>query len=290
MKPMKLISLLLLAAGCVGNIDPGTPMEPPIPDAPEGSALEMFVQDVQPLLRTCGNGTCHEATQDPVFLGATGALDDYDSVIGDNLANGYFNAVNARIIGKMTQAHAGLQPWTAAQVAVITAWLDAEAVERNITPGDPPVNNILNPFQAMERFAGCMNKTDWDNAQMGTWVTRNANGGGPCGSCHNNAGGLLVIKSNDSQGTFDAGRRQETIWGWFTPAEDPNLPGSYMVAPDYAAFSIWGTAATNSTHPEFASGQNNEYMIRLKNFTDTTMARFNNPADPCRTNPPGYLP
>lgn len=290
MKLLKLISVLLVGgAGCVGTIDPGTPTPPNPP--PAGTAEATFVASVQPMLRGCAGGGsgCHEgadANQSwSLFLGEAGAADDYDKIVSDLNVNGNFNGGGAALLTKLTGPHQGMAAWTQTQIDTISGWLAEEADERGITGGPPPDDGSVNAFQAMERFSGCMDITLWNNANMGTWSQRQANGGTACAGCHNAGAGGLFISAN-SQITFDNARKEATIFGWFRPIPDPNLPGSNIVEPNYGVFEAFG--GPGSTHPDFGYAANNEYMVRLKQFNDAVMAKFLNPADPCRTTPPGY--
>lgn len=291
MKSSNLIYAILLAAsGCVGNLDPGTPTQPPLPDAPEGSPEATFQAEVQPLIRGCAGGGsgCHEGSDAnqswSLFLGTAGPADDYAAITSDLNVNGNFNGGGAQLIVKLTTTHGGMPAWTQPQIDTITNWLAEEADDRG-TSGPPPDDGSVNAFQAMERFSGCMDLGTWTSTQMSQWSQRNANNGTACSGCHNAGAGGLAILANSTT-TFEQARKEALIFGWFRPIPDPNLAGSYIVEPNYGVFEAFG--GPNNSHPDFAYLPNTTYMVYLKNFTDTTMARFLNPADPCRTTPPGY--
>lgn len=121
----------LVATGCVGTLEPFDPGGGGDgPDAGAASvARQMFDDDVVPMVGICSG--CHTGPvgSTPLkFLGTGGVANYYSAITGQVTVTGNFIPANSSLLNK--GAHEGVAAWTALQADSISAWLLAEAGER----------------------------------------------------------------------------------------------------------------------------------------------------------------
>jgi hypothetical protein len=222
-----LVSLALVAGGCLGGYAPGTPGTPGTPGSPgtpgtpgnpgsggsggsggagggggSGSSLtarQLFDANVAPVFAASCAG-CHAgtgATTGPTFLGAGGS-----SYYGKLLSDPRFvnnNPADSLLLTK--GAHEG-PALTVAQGMSITAWLQQEVVERGASnlPSPPTAGGTDKAAAELQKFGNCMTLTDFNSTGMNQLYNQNVNGGDTCSSCHTS--GAYVMLSADATGTF----------------------------------------------------------------------------------------
>ncbi|HTM21338.1 MAG TPA: hypothetical protein VL172_12545 [Kofleriaceae bacterium] len=270
------LAALTLSIGCLGSLDTGPVQgdddddDTTAPDA--GSAASqgrsMFDLSVKPLMARCSSCHAGTATYPLQYLGPGPDAQYYDSLVAHPEVTGGFDPAIASLITKLQGGtHQGLADWTATEEQSISSWLLTEKEERGGGIGggddDPPVNS--DSQQALAEWSGCMLKTNWDTAQMGTWSDKNAEGGTVCSSCHND--GLQRFNANaDNDTMFEMNKYEVFIISFFTVKT--NLDSTVEVIPAYDKIVRMGNGST--LHPTFNTDLADQYFVRLQNFYDLT--------------------
>jgi hypothetical protein len=124
---------VLVATGCVGTLepfDPGGGGGGPDGGTTGGAARQLFDDDVAPMIGICSSCHTGPAGTTPLkFMGTGGVANYYSAIIGQPTVTGNFIPANASLLNK--GAHEGVLAWDTTQAAAISAWLLAEADERN---------------------------------------------------------------------------------------------------------------------------------------------------------------
>jgi hypothetical protein len=271
-----------------GGPDGGTP-------GGTANAKAMFDSTVSSMiLMRCGASACHGGTgTTPTKFAAGTATTEYDTIIGyTSRVLGDFDKTQATIITKITAGGHNGQTYSAADIKTIGDWLDAEKSIRTSTgTGTTSPRELL-----LEKFSGCMVKTEWDTAGVATaWAQKTTDTTNTaCQQCHVNGQGFFA--NADSTRMFNVlTTAKNPAGGWFlemyftTDQTDPANP-KMIINRDLITRASIGTAQ----HEKFQvdtdrNGTNPPAMTRLTNFFNQTMAHLTaNTCGPSRlgTTPP----
>jgi len=171
--------LFLLVTGCMGQIgsNPGGD-----DDTTPGSAKQIFVSEVHPILSRCSGGTCHSTdgtSTAMVRFYSPNANTTYGVITAAPLTVGEFNSISP-ILTKIDAGHQNVS-YTAGERTSILDWLAAEADERTPVNQPPPVD----PTELLKAWSGCMTQANFDTAQMADkFGNSNALNGQACKNCH----------------------------------------------------------------------------------------------------------
>ncbi|HVV82155.1 MAG TPA: hypothetical protein VHE35_03720 [Kofleriaceae bacterium] len=258
-------ALLLLGAGCVGDLPSGGSDDGSSIPPPSASAREIFDTKVMPKLESAC-AACHAGQGAPTkYLGAVGNSDDYDTLTVNATMTGGWDPTQALLL---THHHTAGEPEldTGARDG-IREWLLKEASDR---ADDPP---MATPREVLAKWAACMDFADWSTSGMGDWATKTSSSGA-CMSCHHEgAGGYYAV--GDSQKMFDVNRYESMITFFFTVQQN-GIENEVVVNEDRPC----GRSLGGVTHPGYVCPD--EYMDKLHDFYDKTKAGLANCTAPAQ--------
>ena len=275
-----LTTILILAAGCVGNVGNDSQGDDDGPNPTDTrTAKEMFKTDVHPALLKCSGGACHDNT------GTSAALSkfynsnpdmSYDATVASLTLVSTFSAL-APILTHVQAGHKGLS-YNADETAKITSWLAKETTER-ATPGPGPGSNQPPPFDpkaVLAEWSGCMSQDLFNASNMtATWSAFAAKNLQKCLNCHGGGIAGFLINTNATQYFTSLSTTTAYLLKYFSVSNvDKKVvinTGSYE-----SANKIQG-------HPEIDLTQTLPPWVALKKLYDTTAARkAANQCDPSR--------
>lgn len=271
-----IVTVLALAAGCVGGIE-NTDPKPTTPDAAppvQGSmARTMYTTNVHPVMKRCDGGACHSVTN-AAGGGASRFADanadtSYDAVVRAPLMVGSFNNM-AGVLTKIAAGHNAIT-YSAGELSSIQAWLSEEAKERMGSNNPPPVD----PIQVLKKWSGCMTLANFNTAQMAQKWGNLAADGQKCSNCHGQ-GAFAFITSTNAQTMFDLmTKHKDYLLKFFT------VDGTGKVIVNLASLTNAGT--TLEGHPRF-DATNNAGTLALQQYYTATAALMEGttPCDPPR--------
>lgn len=258
-----IVTVLALAAGCVGGIE-NTDPKPTTPDAGtppvSGSmARTMYTTNVHPIMMKCNGGACHSVTN-AAGGGASRFADanadtSYDAITRAPLAVGSYNN-QAGILTKIAGGHNAIT-YSAADISNIQAWLAQEAKERMNSNNPPPVD----PIEVLKKWSGCMTLANFNTAQMAQkWGGLTANGQ-QCSNCHG-SGAFAFIATTNAQTMFDMmTKHKDYLLKFFS------VDATGKVVVNMA--SITNAATTLEGHPRF-DPMNNAGVTALQTYYMST--------------------
>ena len=271
-----IVTVLALAAGCVGGIE-NTDPKPTTPDAAppvSGSmARTMYTTNVHAITMRCNGGACHSVTN-AAGGGASRFADanadtSYDAIIRAPLAVGSFNNM-AGILTKIAGGHNAIT-YSAGDISNIQAWLAQESKERMNTNQPPPVD----PIEVLKKWSGCMTIANFNTAQMAQkWGSLAANGQ-LCSNCHG-SGAFAFIATTNATTMFDMmSKHKDYLLKFFS------VDATGKVVVNLA--SITNAATTLEGHPRF-DPMNNAGVTALQTFymSTSTAMTGTTPCDPPR--------
>jgi hypothetical protein len=257
MRSFLLTALLVGMVGCVGGIGGGggDDVTPPPPPPPQGSARQLYEQNVFPIATLkCGAG-CHlstSATSTP-WVG-TSVTDAYAQVSGFNSVVGNFTPEGAPIYFKVkNEAHKGLS-WTADEESKILAWLAQEVLERDVTGPNPPPTDET-PGQATARliseWSGCLKMDDFVNLRVGEAFANQTTGNGDqCKNCHRmGVNGFIANPDNDY--TYQVLSSQKYFMLTYFRPNVTDLANAKMEPNMDIFYSVGHNEAPYTNHPSF---------------------------------------
>jgi hypothetical protein len=203
------MSLTLVAAGCLGGM--GNPGQGTGTGGNGGgtggngngvaappTALQLFNQNVLPMLGACSSCHAGTATDGPLFLGtSTDQTTWYATLVGNpRIVN---NQPSSSILVTHTHSTGKGTDLTTAQQKYVTDWLQQENVEHVLPP--PPTAGTMLATMELAKFAKCMAQADYTASGMGDVQNQETVGdAGECWSCHGT--GLYVYLSQDVNQNF----------------------------------------------------------------------------------------
>ncbi len=282
-----LLTAVLLAGGCVGDLTPVADDgdDDVSPDAGGGGgggvARQMFERDVFPILSAkCGAG-CHLTTSSsstPFVATAVGTA--YVTAVGFDSVVGNYTTTGAAIYNKVVPGPHQARTYTADEQMKITGWLAQEVTERTTGGGGSDGGTGgggETPAQATARiiseWSGCLKLTDFTALNFGpSWANKGSNQGN-CEQCH--VSGAYGFKANDDNtGMYETlSTNKYYMMAYFAPdISDPNLANAKMV-PNYTNFQRVGLRQVpHQEHPSFNTNQNDAAFQTLQQLYDRTMA------------------
>ena len=270
-----IVTVLALAAGCVGGIE-NTDPKPTQPDAgmpvSQSMARTMYKTNVHPITMRCNGGACHSVTNaagggQSRFADANGDT-SYDAIIRAPLIVGSYNNM-AGILTKIAGGHNGIT-FSAGDISSIQGWLAQEAKERQNTNNPPPPD----PIQVLKTWSGCMTLANFNTAQMAQkWGALAANGQ-KCTNCHG-SGAFAFIATTNAQTMFDMmTQHKDYLLKFFT------VDGTGKVIVNTA--SITNAATVLDGHPRFDPLNNAGMQALQAYYTSTAALQTAGPCDPPR--------
>jgi hypothetical protein len=290
MRTLFLIASLGFAAGCVGDVegmDGSDPVNPPQtttnPTNGDLTQAKMkFDTNVYPIISAqtkCGSAGCHAqaGTGGSVtkFV-ATNPSDGWSVATQYTALVGNFTSSAAPILTMVKSGHKGMS-YTSGEEAKIVEWLDAEVSARNGQPSQPQQPQGETLSQATERvlsaFAGCMQKTDFDAANMANaWGNMNTNNNSQCENCHA-TGGEGFIASRNSQFMYDVVSTKKYYFLQYLTVDLTGGAAAAKVVINQASFlGVSQGQDPHREHPRF-NATNNQGMTALTQFYNATMTR-----------------
>ncbi len=276
-------------AGCVGDVSDmpsSDPVNPPQdnnnPAGGDLTAAKMkFDSDVYPIINMkCSGNTCHAQAStggSVTKFVATNASDGWKVATEYTALVGNFTPTAAPILSKVKAGHNGTS-YTTTEEGKIVAWLDAEVAARNgQTAPTPTGGETLS--QATERvlsaFAGCMQKTDFDTANMAqAWGGMQAQNNQECDNCHA-TGAEGFIASRVSQFMYDVVSTKKYYFLQYLTVDLTQGAAAAKVVINQASFlGVSQGQDPHREHPRF-NATNNQGMTALTTFYNTTMTRVN---------------
>jgi hypothetical protein len=255
--------LSILAAGCVGDI--GGPMQggdDDQPPPPDGSAKQLFVQGVHPVLAKCSGAACHDigVQGGPIaHWASTNASSSYDAIVAAPETVGTFNAI-APIITKIDAGHQNVV-YSQADRDAILAWLAKETEERQDPTAPPPID----PVALIKSWSGCMTQDNFVAAAMpDMFGGMAATNGQACRNCHNSGLAGFTVDNDPTNYFTIVSSSQSQFLKYF------GVQGSTVMV-STAALTNAGT--TISDHPRF-DPMNNTGMPALLQFYNLTQMAF----------------
>lgn len=276
-------------AGCVGGIESGTgdPLGSPDGDGndngdnPAGGDLteakRLFDDNVFPLIQKCGAAACHgEAAQGATLTRFVAAEPSRGWSVATNYTAlvGNFVSTAAPILTYIQgRGHQGMADWSADEVTKITAWLDKEVALRNGQTTPPPGNETLS--QATERvlaeFAGCMNITNFQLANMVAWADVDAQNNTQCRDCHVNGGEGFIATVNQDNFYNVLSSRKYYFLQYFTVDLTQGAAAAKVIINEVSMRGVATGQDPHREHPRF--DLDNEGMAASQAFYDLTLAR-----------------
>lgn len=274
----------LAVVACDGGLYQGpgeTPVDPPAdtPDAgpidPGEDPSELFNQRVAPVLQAqCSAAGCHGGTGTSPLKFLPGEMSGYYDVVTsyDDRVVGYFDKTTAPMIKKINPGPHYTATYTAAELADIETWLDAELEARNT--GEPLPGAETTPGemskQLISEWSGCMDLTTWNANNVAEEWANLGSSEGPCIRCHVN-GQASFIATDDSERMYEVlTTNKYYLLSYFSP-NVTDLANAKMEI-NYQAFErVANGEYPHTEHPGF--DLDNDAMIALELFYDATMAR-----------------
>lgn len=291
-------SLCLAAFGCDGGLYDGNEPPPPPGDSPDAgvivaqpdaggdptaNAKPLFDSEVAPILNAkCSNAACHGGSGTSPLKFLPPAMADYYSVVTsyDDRVIGYFDKTTAPMLKRIAPGPHYPPPgettpvsYTAAELASIQDWMDAELLAR-AGGGEPPPAGTPTPGelsrQLIMEWSGCMSLQIWNEENVAEGWANKGSGEGPCIRCHVN-GQASFIATDDSERMFNVLVTNKYFMLSYFAADVTDLTAGQMIV-NYDNFMRVGNGEYPHTqHPGF--NPDGEAMDRLNAFYTRTMER-----------------
>lgn len=288
-------------AGCAAGTDPDCNIEPE-PTTARGIFDKYIGPDLQTNCATCHAGNALY----PNFLGSAGVTGFYQAIVvyaplGAPTKPGAMITFpnNSIIYTKGEHSGPAIKPESQPRY---TSWLQAEVVERMITPEPPPppipTNEPQTATEAIARFQKCMSLTDW-NATVAvsnnTNIARQGTNGesnSTCDGCHGRTGPLPnggftatggCILSNDTDSTFNVtkdARNYSFVLKYIMTLQDQT---GYLDTVELYRFEDKMPEAQLDSHPNYNLTTARRDAIR--EFTRLTLLRFHDYTNSCASVP-----
>lgn len=264
---------VLAAGGCVGGVD-DLPPDQGGPDAGTGpgpgtAAKQLYVNTIHTAITMrCTTTACHGQANNTIYgFSVPDANEAYTRITSLPTLVGTYTPASAAFLIKPDTNPAGGHYniiYSADDKMKITAWLAAEAAERNNGSQPPPID----PVAKLREWSGCMSIDNFNTAQMALrWGGLAAQNQQQCRNCH--GGGAFAFMSGNGQAQaqifFDTITTQkDLLLKYFT------VDAMGQVIINNASFQNAGVVL--ESHPKF-DPMTNLGMTALIEFYDLTKAR-----------------
>lgn len=306
---MRTLLALIASAGlvgCVGDVsdmpnpptqqdNPNTQQDDKNPAGGDLTAAKMaFDTGVYSTLNMkCSGGACH--SQGTVggsitkFV-ATDASNGWKLASETTALVGNFAASAAPVLTLIKGGnHKGVS-YSTTEEQNIVKWLDLEVAARNGQTGNNGGGQTGGETlsQATERvlaqFAGCMQLSDFQAANMVVWGAYQAQNNQNCDNCHSN-GGEGFIASRQPQFFFDVVSTKKYFFLQYLTVDLTMGASAAKVVMNRASFlGVANGQDPHREHPRFNIGENTQPWQALTNFYNRTMTRVNTPGT-CQPKP-----
>lgn len=277
-----LLTAVLLAGGCVGDLTPvaddgDDDVSPDAGGNTGGVARQMFERDVFPVMSAKCAG-CHGPTGavSTPFV-ASAVANAYVTATGFDSVVGNFTTTGAALYAKVVPGPHQGQTYTADEQSKISAWLAQEVSERSTGTGgtDAGTGGTETPAQITQRlvgeWSGCLKVTDFTDTNFGpSWANKGSNEGN-CEQCHTN--GYSGFKANDDNtGMYETLSTNKYYMLAYFSVDLGNLADAKVV-PNFANFQRVGQRQIpHQEHPAFNTNLNDAAFVALQALYDKTMA------------------